>query len=217
MLDILFISDYVCPYCLVGKEALKIALKELGLEAEIAWHPYELTEEPAERVDTYHDDVRKEKYNVLYKPCEELGLDMKLPPNVIPRPYTRLAFEGWYFACNHGRGEEYNDLMYRAYFIDEKDIGDLEVLIALAESIGLDGPAFKEALESGKYSKREKEDVAYAKNVLQVRGLPSIYVNEKKLTLKEYTIEEMKKNLLNQNTEESANGGAFCGIDGCHF
>lgn len=214
MLDILFISDYVCPYCLVGKEALKIALEELGLEAEIAWHPYELTEEPAERVDTYHDEVRKSKYQILYKPCEELGLDMKLPPNVIPRPYSRLAFEGWYFACDQGLGDAYNDLMYRAYFIDEKDIGDLDVLVSLAESIGLNGTAFKKALEDGVYSKKEKEAVAYAKNVLQVKGLPSIYVNEKKLVLKEYTVEEMKKNLLDQDLE-SEGVGAFCGIDGC--
>lgn len=214
MLDILFVSDYVCPYCLVGKEALKIALEELGLEAQIAWHPFELTEEPAERVDTYHDEVRKSKYQILYKPCEELGLDMKLPPNVIPRPYSRLAFEGWYFAEDHGKGDAYNDLMYRAYFIDEKDIGDILVLEELAESIGLDRTAFRKALDDGVYTRKEKDAVAYAKKVMQVKGLPSIYVNEKKLVLKAYTVEEMKRNLLNQDL--SAEGiGAFCGIDGC--
>ena len=214
MLDILFVSDYVCPYCLVGKDALKKALAELGLEAEITWHPYELTEEPSERVDTYHDEVRKKKYQVLYKPCKELGLDMKLPPNVIPRPYSRLAFEGWYFACDHQLGDVYNDLMYRAYFIDEKDIGDLEVLTELAKSIGLDGDAFRSALENGMYSKREKADVNYVKNVLQIKGLPAIFVNEKRLVLKEYTVEEMKKNLLNQHMEVDG-AGSFCSIDGC--
>ena len=214
MLDILFVSDYVCPYCLVGKEALKIALEELGLEAQIAWHPFELTEEPAERVDTYHDEVRKAKYQILYKSCEELGLDMKLPPRVIPRPYSRLAFEGWYFAKDHGKGDAYNDLMYRAYFIDEKDIGDLDVLTELAESVGLEAEAFRNALKDGIYSKKEKDAVAYAKKVMQVKGLPSIYVNEKKLVLKEYTVEEMKRNLLEQDlTTEGV--GAFCGIDGC--
>lgn len=34
-MQILFISDYVCPYCLVAKEALKQALAETGIEAEI--------------------------------------------------------------------------------------------------------------------------------------------------------------------------------------
>ena len=34
-MDIQFISDYVCPYCLVAKQALKAALAQTGLEAEL--------------------------------------------------------------------------------------------------------------------------------------------------------------------------------------
>ena len=60
--------------------------------------PFELTEEPKERVDTYHDETRKAHYQILKEPAGQLGLAMKLPPAVVPRPYTRLAFEGWYFA-----------------------------------------------------------------------------------------------------------------------
>ena len=37
MLSILFVSDYVCPYCLVAKEALKEALKETGLCATFTY------------------------------------------------------------------------------------------------------------------------------------------------------------------------------------
>lgn len=98
MLDILFVTDFVCPYCLVAKEALNQALKEGGVKAKIRIYPLELTEEPKERIDTYHDQNRKERYQVLKKPAEELGLAMKFPPAVVPRPYTRLAFEGWFFA-----------------------------------------------------------------------------------------------------------------------
>ena len=32
-LDILFVTDYVCPYCLVAKVALEEALRETGMEA----------------------------------------------------------------------------------------------------------------------------------------------------------------------------------------
>ena len=116
MLDILFVTDYVCPYCLVAKEALKEAMIETGTEARITWQPMELTMEPEERVDTYNDPVRKGRYQVLVEPCKKLGIDMKLPPNVVPRPYTRLAYEGWHFACDKGLGEKYNDLLYKAYF-----------------------------------------------------------------------------------------------------
>ena len=69
---------------------------------------------------------RREKYQILNTPCAQLGLDMKLPPNIVPRPYTRLAFQGWYYACDHGMGDAYNERMYRAYFIDELDIGDID-------------------------------------------------------------------------------------------
>ena len=85
-MNILFISDYVCPYCLVAKEALRQALEETGLQASITWQPHELTVEPAPRVDTYHDERRRANYQILVEPCKKLGLDMKLPPMSSPGP-----------------------------------------------------------------------------------------------------------------------------------
>ena len=98
MLDILFVTDFVCPYCLVAKVALEEALKETGIEAQIRIQPLELTPESRERVDVCHDEARKKRYQILVEPAKALGLDMKLPPAVCPRPYTRLAFEGMFFA-----------------------------------------------------------------------------------------------------------------------
>ena len=215
MLDILFISDYVCPYCLVAKEALRQAMLETGMEAKITYQPHELTLEPEERVDTYNDKVRKIRYQFLVPACESLGLDMKLPPKVIPRPYSRLAFEGWYYACDKGEGDRYNDLMYKAYFMDEKDIGDLDVLVSLAESIGLDGADFRKALEEGIYSQVEKEAVTYTREVLKPKGVPTLYINGEELMLKKYTKEEMMDILLERNVDDGA-PMMFCGVDGCH-
>lgn len=190
-MDILFVSDYVCPYCLVAKAALAEALRETGQEARITWQPFELTPEPQQRVDTYHDEARKERYQILTEPCKRLGLDMKLPPNVTPRPYTRLAFEGWYYACGKGKGEAFNDLVYRAYFVEEQDIGEISVLAKLAQRVGLDAEEFAAALQSGAYSQKEKEAVEYSRNVLKVQSVPSIYFNGEKITLREYTGEEL--------------------------
>ena len=120
MLDILFVTDFVCPYCLVAKAALEAALKETGTEAHIRIQPLELTREPKERVDTYHDEARRKRYQVLVEPAKALGLDMKLPPAVCPRPYTRLAFEGLFFAREKGLEDRYADLVYRAYFEEER-------------------------------------------------------------------------------------------------
>lgn len=211
-MEILFITDYVCPYCLVAKEALAQALQETGLTAHITWQPYELTPEPRERVDTYHDERRKKGYQVLVEPCKRLGLDMKLPPKVIPRPYTRLAFEGWFFAQDHGKGDEYADLVYRAYFIDEQDIGQIPVLASLAERVGLDPAEFTAALESGTYTAAEREAVSYSRNVLKPTGVPTIYIDGEKVNLSDYTKEEMVSILLGA---ASAGEGFACGEDGC--
>jgi len=191
MTDILFVTDYVCPYCLVAKEALKEALEESGMEARITIQPFELTQEPAPRVDTCHDAERRTRYQVLKEPCRQLGLDMKLPPQVCPRPYTRLAFEGFFYAQEQGKGEEYSDQVYRAYFIDEKDIGDLEVLCTLAASLGLDKEDFRQALTEGIYQEQEKEAVRYSREELKVKVIPAVYVNGKQIELEAYTKEEM--------------------------
>lgn len=211
-MEILFVSDYVCPYCLVAKEALRRALEKLGVEAKIIDQPFELTPEPRERVDTYHDQRRREGYQVLVEPCRQLGLDMKLPPKVIPRPYTRLAFEGWYYACDHGKGESYNDLVYRAYFIQELDIGDLSVLAGLAEQAGLDAADFTRALEEGRYTEKERQAVRYAREVLKPQGVPTIIVDGRRLSLKDYTESEMLQAL---NDAAFSAQGHFCGPDGC--
>lgn len=196
MKEIVFVTDFVCPYCFVAKAALEEALKETGISAKIITRPYELTEEPHERVDTYHDEERKSRYKVLEEPARQLGLDMKFPPAVSPRPYTRLAFEGWFFADERGVGEAYSDLVYRAYFIDEKDIGDLHVLTELAGSIGLDKEEFKHSLVSGTYSAQEKEAVSYAKNDLKTEYVPTIYIDGNQISLQEYTKEEMIRLLM---------------------
>lgn len=189
-MKILFISDYVCPYCLVAKEALKQACEELDLQSEMIYHSFELTEEPKPRVDTYNDVNRKEHYKILVEPCKQLGLDMKLPPNVVPRPYSRLAFEGYYFAKDNGCGDIYNDSIYRAYFIDEKDIGDLDVLCELAEKAGLDRVAYRKALETGVYAQVEKKSVVEAREVYKIDHVPTIYIDGELADIQKYTKEE---------------------------
>lgn len=214
-MEILFVSDYVCPYCLVAKEALRQAMAETGITPNITWQPYELTPEPKPQVDTYHDEKRKAGYQILVEPCKKLGLDMKLPPNVVPRPRTRWAFEGWYYACEQGKGEEYNELMYRAYFIDELDIGDMAVLVKLAESLGLNGEDYKAAVLSGKYSELEQAACDHARNVLEIKGVPSIYINGEKIALQAFDKEEMIEILQSEERRKEGGATVVCNGDSC--
>lgn len=213
VMDILFVTDYVCPYCLVAKAALEAALRETGIEAVVRIQPLELTPEPKERVDTFHDQERRKHYQILVEPAKALGLDMKLPPAVCPRPYTRLAFEGMYYAREKGLDEKYSDLVYRAYFEQEQDIGEMDVLCGIAEKAGLDREEFRRALTGGIYTKQVKEETAYSREVLKVGGVPAIYINGTSVSVEKYTKEEMME-ILEQG-QASAGSGFACGIDGC--
>lgn len=214
MLDILFVTDFVCPYCLVAKVALEEALKETGIEAEIQVQPLELTQEPKERVDTYHDEERKKRYQVLVEPAAALGLDMKLPPAVCPRPYTRLAFEGLFFAEAKGKEAVYADLVYRAYFEEELDIGDPDVLCRVAQRAGLDAAEFGSALAAGTYTQQVKDAVDYSRNELKVSGIPCVYLNGERISIEKYTKEEMIR-ILQEGQAAGGKKGMCCGIDGC--
>lgn len=218
-MEIVFVTDFVCPYCIVAEEALKQALAETGMQAVIKIHPYELTEEPKERVDTYHDEKRKAGYQVLVEPAKELGLDMKLPPAVVPRPYTRLAFEGWHYAEKKGVGDAYADSVYRAYFIDEKDIGQVDVLAELAASVGLDTEEFRRVLAEGTYTQVQKAAVAHAKKDLDIHHVPTVYIDGKEADFAVYQKENWIQFLTNQKVEaeEAEEPTEFfgCGPNGC--
>ena len=104
--------------------------------------------------------------------------------------------------------------MYRAYFIEELDIGEMSVLGELAARVGLDKDDFLSALEQGTYSAQEKAAVEHTRNVLQPRGVPTVYMDGEKISIREYTKEEMVA-ILTKQAEKSAAPAMVCGDDGC--
>ena len=211
MLDILFVTDYVCPYCILAKEALKRALDKLYLDAKITYQPLLLKPKPPVQFNP-DDPAVKKRFDLLSSASRALDIDMKIPVNVNPRPVTRLAFEGWHYALEQGKGDEYADLMYRAYFVEEKNIGEIEVLKELAERIGLNGEEYVEVINSGKYTETVLAKDNASRNELKVRGVPTIYIDGHQIELDEYTVDEMV-NIL--NGLESVSGGMHCGDEGC--
>ena len=82
MLTIDFLTDYVCPFCLVTKENLRAALKTLHQEAEIIEHPYALTPEGSEPTDIC-DEEHRAYFARLKEPAETVGLNMQDRKSVV--------------------------------------------------------------------------------------------------------------------------------------
>lgn len=189
-------SDFVCPYCYVLEAMIGQVRQEVG-GIEIEYLPFELTEPPKPRVDTYNDPERRTRYAQELEPlCRKVGLKMCLPPNVVPRPYTRMAFQGLYFARAHGLEEAYCHRIFRAYFEEERDIGELGELLSLAAGAGLDPDAFRASLESGQWEAEEREAVRHAKQDLQVRVVPTVFLGGHRLEGGAQSVQELRDWLL---------------------
>ena len=87
---------------------------------------------------------------------EEIRIDMRLP-RVSPHPYTHLAFEGCQFAKERGLGNEYHHRVFTAFFQEEQNIEDIDVLTKLAVEVGLPEAEFKDALVTRKYKENIKK------------------------------------------------------------
>lgn len=85
---------------------------------------------------------------------------------------SRLAQELGKWADTQPGGEAIHDALYRAYFVDAKNIGDLDLLVQIAESVGLDGEAAREVLEKRTFQGAVDEDWQRSRQI-GVTGVPT--------------------------------------------
>jgi predicted DsbA family dithiol-disulfide isomerase len=71
---------------------------------------------------------------------------------------SRLAQELGKWAETRPGGEAIHDALFRAYFVDVKNIGDPEVLVAIAESVGLPGEEARQVLETRSFKEAVDAD-----------------------------------------------------------
>ncbi|ASB91313.1 DsbA family oxidoreductase [Bacillus sonorensis] len=172
-------SDYVCPFCFLGKDQFEKAID--GKDVEVEWLPFELRPRPAEPLDPLNDPQKLAMWeNAIAPRIEAWGIDMKLP-DVSPHPYTDLAHEGFHFAKEHGKAKEYNDRVYRAFFQEEQNIGDIEVLTKLAKEAGLDEKAFKEALAARTYQKTQQQALQHAYEEVGITAVPTFIIGNERI------------------------------------
>ncbi|MBT2507195.1 DsbA family protein [Streptomyces sp. ISL-98] len=168
-------SDYVCPFCLLAKKVLDQATEDK--DVEITWHPYELRPEPTPTLLVEGDYLQTIWKSVVYPMAARMESPIVLP-DVSPQPYSRLAFEGYQFALEHGKGTEYNERLLTAFFIEERDIGDVEVLTELAAGLGLDAGQYRTALQTGRYYETHQRIQRHAHEDLGIKTVPTIFIGE---------------------------------------
>jgi predicted DsbA family dithiol-disulfide isomerase len=85
---------------------------------------------------------------------------------------SRLAQELGKWAETQPGGEAIHDALYRAYFVDARNIGDPEVLVEIVQSVGLSGEEARAALAERRFS--EAVDADWAKSqAWGITGVPT--------------------------------------------
>jgi predicted DsbA family dithiol-disulfide isomerase len=86
---------------------------------------------------------------------------------------SRLAQElGKWADTQPGGGDAFHDAMFRAYFVDARDISRPEVLLEIAEQVGLPVDGAREVLEQRTFKAAVDEDWKLARQY-QITGVPT--------------------------------------------
>lgn len=178
-LKIMMFSDFICPFCYIGFDVIRRLKPEFDLELE--WRGFQIHPDwpaeglPVEKVRTPTDmDARKDAWKRIAALAEAEGLPIN-PPSIFTN--SRAALLGCEYAREKGRPEEFEERVYRAYFVDGENIGDEKVLARCAGDAGLDAAEFATAIWSPRYDLRLKNN-ALAANQRQVTGVPTFFIGE---------------------------------------
>ena len=93
--------------------------------------PFELRPEPHPTLRPEGEYLQRAWQQSVYPIARRMGVPIKLPP-VSPQPHTYLAFEGYQYAKDYGKGNDYNHRVLEAFFVEGQDIGQIGVLTGLA-------------------------------------------------------------------------------------
>jgi len=168
-------SDFQCPFCYIGKSILDKVKGDF--DTDFTFKGYEIhSDAPEEGIDA-------EKYfgkghldaNRIVQYGAQFGVDIKMKKLVInSNKALRLAE----YAKKVGKGDQYNDIMYKAMFRDTLNIGTLEVLKDLAAQAGMSGEEVDTVLADPQYRQTLDDNLAFCR-ANNITGVPCFIINDK--------------------------------------
>jgi|AntRauTorcE11897_2_1112592.scaffolds.fasta_scaffold00083_27 predicted DsbA family dithiol-disulfide isomerase len=174
-------SDYVCPFCYLGRQSLAEYQETREEPLAVDWHPFDLRagkRKPDGSIDHEVDDGKGDEYYAqarenVRRLQERYGVDMaqeiatdvdSLPAQIVSVHVKETAPESW---------PAFDDAVFAALWQEGRDIGDREVLVDLASDVdGLDADVVDAALADDDLRERVT-DLFEAARQRGVTGVPT--------------------------------------------
>ncbi|WML42387.1 DsbA family oxidoreductase [Neobacillus sp. OS1-2] len=183
-------SDYVCPFCYIGKRRLEEALNQFPHkeQVEVEFKSFELDPNSSTYSGQNIHEVLAKKYGMSLEQAKQanngvgqqaatVGLtfnfDEMKPTNTFDA--HRIAK----FAKKHGKEPVLSDKLLQGYFTAGKDIGDIETLADMAEASGLDRQEVLAVIQDKTaFANEVRADEGVAQQY-QITGVPYFIINSK--------------------------------------
>lgn len=163
-LSIDFISDVVCPWCVIGLGGLDEALRQLDgqVEADIRFHPFELNPDmPPEGEDIAGHVARKYgatpeqsagSRNMIRARAADVGFTINGGPDSrIWNTFDAHRLLHWAGLAGAAEQRALKMALFTAHFTDGRNVSDHGVLLEAVEAAGLDADDAAAVLGSDRY------------------------------------------------------------------
>ncbi|ANS73316.1 disulfide bond formation protein DsbA [Paenibacillus yonginensis] len=224
-------SDYMCPFCYIGKRRLETAIQRFGHHEEIAirFRSFELNPQAEVNSGKSIAEELAAKFGVSVEQAKAMneqmtanartaGLTYNMETMVPTNSFDALRLTHW--AASLGKMKEMSERLFSAVFTESKSIADHEVLAELASEVGLSREEAKQVLEGDAYAAEVRMDEEEA-GKLGITGVP-FFVFDRKFAVSGAQPEEVFMQALQKAWEESqpftvlgADSEATCTDDGC--
>lgn len=176
-------GDYVCPFSYVADARLR-QLQSIGGGFDLRWRPLAIHPAvpsdglPVEELGYAPDEWARIRREVREQ-AEETGVDLELPDFVANSHEALQAAE---FAKDVGRESfrRAHRALFRAYFVEGRNLGRRDVLLEVCEGAGLDRQGLENALDDDRYAdelrRAEEEASRY-----DIEGTPTILFGRHKV------------------------------------
>ena len=184
-----FISDVVCPWCVVGLRSLEVALRRIGDAADVELHfePFELNPDMGPEGEDVREHVAR-KYGAAPERSDAVRQAIKQHGALLgfefgDRPDGRIwnSFDAHRLLCwaqtqasQHALKQE----LFSAYFTEGRNISDRGVLVELAESVGLDRAQARAVLEGDDFA-AEVRAIEQKWRDNGIHAVPTIILNQR--------------------------------------
>jgi protein disulfide-isomerase len=182
-------SDVMCPFCYIGKRKIENAIHEFPNkdQVEIEWKSFQLDPRTKSQPGKSTYDYLAEKYgrdrqwsvemheNVT-KQAKAESLEYNFDKAIIANSLDAHRLS--HLAKKYDKGNELEELIFKAYFTEGKDVSEIETLVELGKNVGLDENEIRNMLASNQFKEEVQNDIIEAQQI-GVRGVPFFVLDRK--------------------------------------